>query len=164
MKYSKYCIIFIIVMLSCCTKVFSQGGWFIKYLPTDSLNHTYLGKEIRIDFKSSKDDTLRGEINERKLLSKSDTINLEIDGQILKFSEHWRLYIDYGILKDQFLESIENCERKKIVLKEMFLISINDSSLIVEVVVGDPLNQNKKQKIVVDRSIIKGLLMNLYDD
>ena len=164
MKYSKYCIIFIIVMLSCCTKVFSQGGWFIKYLPTDSLNHTYLGKEIRIDFKSSKDDTLRGEINERKLLSKSDTINLEIDGQILKFSEHWRLYIDYGILKDQFLESIENCERKKIVLKEMFLISINDSSLVVEVVVGDPLNQNKKQKIVVDRSIIKGLLMNLYDD
>ena len=151
-------------MLSCCTKVFSQGGWFIKYLPTDSLNHTYLGKEIRIDFKSSKDDTLRGEINERKLLSKSDTINLEIDGQILKFSEHWRLYIDYGILKDQFLESIENCERKKIVLKEMFLISINDSSLIVEVVEYDSLNQNKKQKIVVDRSIIKGLLMNIYDD
>ena len=52
----------------------AQGAWDMKYVPINLLNDNWIGKEIRLDFKFSKSDTLRATINIYELLSKKDTI------------------------------------------------------------------------------------------
>lgn len=54
-------------------------------------------------------DTLHGELNAlevRKLLSKEDTVSLDIDGESVKFKEGWKLYVDHGALGEQILERV----------------------------------------------------------
>ena len=58
----------------------AQGAWDMKYVPINLLNDNWIGKEIRLDFKFSESDTLRETINIYELLSKKDTIILEIEG------------------------------------------------------------------------------------
>jgi hypothetical protein len=156
-----------IILTFCSTGVFSQGAWNINYIPMDSLNNSFLGKEIRIDFKSSGKDVVLGkkdDFNVRRLLSKQDTVILDINGQEIKFIEQWRIYVDHGVLREQFLESLDGSSRNKIQIIEIFLESINDSSLTLEVKIYNLKNEFKaNQKITVNRTDIKGVLFRNYD-
>src|SRR5687768_1541104 len=76
---------------------FSQGSWDIDYLPIDSINNSFIGKEIRLDFKSNRVDTLDKAIDVfliRRLLLNKDTISLTIDGKRYKVKENWIFYVD----------------------------------------------------------------------
>jgi hypothetical protein len=48
-----------------------------------------------------------------------------------------------------------------IFIKEIFLEAVNDNSLLVTAVVGD-FNSRNKEKIVVPRSLVKGVLIKRY--
>jgi hypothetical protein len=157
----------IIIMILCGTNAFSQGSWDVKYVSLDALNTSFIGKEIRIDFKASGSDTLHGEVSSlriRKLLSKSDTVNLNINNKPVQFIERWKFYVDDGTLKDQVLESVDKDEKKKIRIKEMFLESINDDSLVLQAMVCGPNSKSEeKQRIVISKSLVKGLLVSISD-
>lgn len=161
--------IFMLILLNIyCNNLFAQGAWSIKYLPIDSLNLSYIGKEVRLDFKVSVLDSLYGDSNsiyyERILLSKIDTISLNINGNIFWFVEDWLLYPDHGSLRDQKLKySGKSKKYKKSYIKEFFLIDINETSIVFEVYLYlDKRQTLEKHKVKIEKSVIKGFLINDY--
>lgn len=153
-----------IIILICSTSVFSQGAWDVKYIPLGALNTSFIGKEIRIDFKASNVDTVNGEVKAlaiRKLLSTKDTVSLSINNKSVEFIEHWKFYVDHGALADQYLESVTKEVKKRIYIKGMFLESINDDSLVLQAMVCVPNSKSEvKERIVISKSVIKGLLVS----
>lgn len=138
-----------------------QGGWFIRYLSIDSLKYSsIIGKEIRIDFKSSVNDISSGNVEPlyiRNLLRCKDTVSLSINGRLVKFSEDWKLYLDLGTLKEQSLKSTNS--KATLRVREMFLESVNDLSLTIIAFVYDSSGQMIRERISVRKSLIKGILM-----
>jgi hypothetical protein len=159
-----------IILLTGYTSMFSQGVWTIGYIPVDSLKNDFLGKEIRIDFKSSEVDILKDKINVRRLLSKKDTVSLKLNNQIVQFIENWNIYVDHGSITDQTLESVGGIGIKRMQIKEMFIEAINKTTLDIVVEIffleeKDISNPNKirheKHNIVVDKSLLKGILFRI---
>ena len=153
-----------IVILICGLSAYSQGAWDINYISIEALNTSFIGKEIRIDFKASNVDTVKGEVKAlaiRKLLSTKDTVSLSINNKSIGFIEHWKFYADHGALADQYLESVTKEVKKRIYIKGMFLESINDDSLILQAIICEPNSKSEvKQKMVISKSVIKGLLVS----
>jgi|GEM_PF-1468990 len=153
-----------IVILICSISVYSQGAWDINYISLGALSTSFIGKEIRIDFKAFNADTMSGEVKAlgiRKLLSTKDTVSLSINDKSVEFIEHWKFYVDHGVLADHYLESVTKEVKKRIYIKGMFLESINDDSLILQAIVCDPNSKSEvKQKMVISKSVIKGLLVS----
>jgi len=153
-------------------KVYSQGAWDIKYMPISSITKSLIGKEVRIDFKAFSNDTISKVVNVfeiRKLLSTNDTINLKIDSTKIIFVESWKIYVDDGSLKNQILLSADG---KKTTIKEIYLISIDDLTLTFEIIIyqlehcntiNNKKELQKKQKITIDKSNIKGLLVSQFN-
>ena len=105
-----------IVILICSISAYSQGAWDINYISLGALNTSFIGKEIRIDFKASNVDTVNGEVKAlaiRKLLSTKDTVSLSINNKSVRFIEHWKFYVDHGALADQYLESLTKEVKKR---------------------------------------------------
>jgi hypothetical protein len=153
--------VYIIAIMININNVLAQGVWNIYYLPVDSLKGSFIGKEIRLDFKSFSADTLRGNPDwmERKLLSNEDTVTLILDGECRSYKENWKLYPDHGVLREQSLVSIDKKEVEQI--KEIFLESVNESSIIIEVAVYDLKGHKRKQKGIVCKCDIKGILIKV---
>ncbi len=157
-KYSIFCLFLLLHSV----QVYSQGAWNIKYVPVSSIDKSLIGKDVRIDFKASNSDTISRAVNAltiRRLLSHNDTVNLKIDSTNITFLETWEIYVDQGSLKDQILMSTDG---EKTVIKEICLIYIDDLFLIFEISIYQSGQGNSqlphKQKITIDKSIIKGLL------
>lgn len=139
---------------------YSQGGWDLGYVPLDSINESWINKEVRIDFKSTNDDEIKGIVNTfaiRKLLSSKDTITLNIGDSSVKFIEDWKVYVDQGLLKNQYLKSIEakECLIDKIIIEEL-----NNTTIVVKL---NFLNLNKckydcASSVVISKFLIKGFL------
>lgn len=146
-----------------CISTYSQGAWDINYVPINSLNTTFIGKEIRIDFKASNIDSVSGVVKLlaiRKLLSTKDTVSLSIDSKLIKFVERWKIYVDHGVLADQYLESVED----SMYIRRMFLESINEDSLVLQAMVCLPDSKSEmKEKILISKSVIKGLLFSISE-
>lgn len=153
-----------IVILICSISAYSQGAWDINYISLGALNTSFIGKEIRIDFKASNVDTVKGEVKAlaiRKLLSTKDTVSLSINNKSVEFIEHWKFYVDQGVLADQYLESVTKEVKERICIKGMFLESINDDSLVLQAMVCLPNSKSEvKERIVISKSVIKGLLVS----
>lgn len=114
--------------------VFSQGSWNINYLPIDSINDPFIGKEIRLDFKANRSDTLDKAIDVfliRRLLLSKDTISLAIEGKKYAVKEKWSIHVDHGNIDDQSLEGTDINGNGKIRIKEMFLKSVDDFTITV---------------------------------
>src|SRR6185295_8853601 len=122
----------IILLMIVTTSVYSQSAWDIEYVSTDSLLSALIGQEMRLDFKASVTDTLQGDedaLSTRYLLFREDTICLILGGQSEKFKERWIIYPDWGIIKDQTLEKIDSITDGRVYIREMYLVSINDTTL-----------------------------------
>src|SRR5690606_38032213 len=143
---------------------FAQGEWDMKYAPIDSVNNTWIGKEIRIDFKTSQDDVIIGNVSLfeiRKLLSKKDTVTLKVDEREIDFIEDWKFYVDHGVLSDQTLKATSEEQS----INELFIESVNDSTIIVKMNFYKPekckssgMVLSDSKTITVDKKIIKGVL------
>jgi hypothetical protein len=99
------------------------------------------------------------------LLSTADTIHLVLDGESMRFKECWKLYVDHGALQEQNLESVGNTGENKICISEMFLVSINELTLTLEVVIFTPTSfkdtDQKRKTIVINKSDVKGILLHI---
>ena len=157
----KYYHIVLLLLFFCIdtSPVFGQV-WDMKYIIKDSINSQLIGREIRIDFKNSVNDTLssqnihiRGLIGERK----QDTVTLLIDNR--KFKEIWRHYPDRGILREQYLEQLGNNE---VLIKEMYLLEINEENIQIEMWLYE--DDVLEEKVVVDipKGIVKGVITRIY--
>ena len=142
---------------------YGQGAWTIEYLPLDSINKSFIGKEIRIDFRKNTADTIKGKISPlsiRKLLSTVDTINLTlINNEPAVFAERWKLYPDQGALKDQYLQRTDARDGDAWI-KEMYLRGITRNFLSVEVYLYSDKSQGK-QEILIPKSLVKGMLLGV---
>ncbi len=155
----------------------AQGGADIVYISIDSLEKNFIGKEIRIDFRASINDTIQGKVGGIKLsllCKKRNKVDLKIGEKIIPFYEHWRLYDDDAVLRKQSLVSADKDQNQKIEIKEMFLKNITKKQIIVEtflyLVESNKIESEvregeflRKEKMTLDRSIIKGILVRYTD-
>jgi hypothetical protein len=153
---------FLILIIMTNTIAFGQGGWFIKYIPVDSLNSKLIGKEVRIDFKASQSDSIEvytenGFDIRNLLIRKEDSIELILSGNSVIFKEIWKLHIDYGSLSEQSLISLKAGEH--IQIKEMVIETINELSVVLDVIVYYSEGKKEREKIVIPKYKIKGLLL-----
>uniref|UniRef100_UPI004049CA71 hypothetical protein n=1 Tax=Flavobacterium sp. TaxID=239 RepID=UPI004049CA71 len=153
--------ILIFFLFNSFSAVFAQGVWNIKYISIDSLNTKLVGKEVRLDFKTSEYDTLNKDFDIRYVLSKNDTVTLEVDGQNIELIEDWKFYVDHGVLKDQTLQ----IKTKHQVIREQFIESINDATIVVKMNFYKPANcktqkmtLSESKLVTIDKKLIKGVL------
>lgn len=105
---------------------FAQGSVDIEYFSIDSINSSFIGKEIRIDFKSLE----KSEADQPKIAKSAlfgDTFSLEINNKKTVFIEKWVFYIDEKRLKDQSFRS-RNLH-SDIQIHEMTIEHMNDTSI-----------------------------------
>ena len=146
------------------TTSFAQGGWDLAYIPINSIDNNWVGKEVRLDFKSSSSDTISGTVSTLKirgLLSKKDTVKLKIVGEEKEYLEEWKFYVDHGILSEQNLKGIDNAYY----IKELFIESVNDSTITVKASFYNKEECKSQKKVLsdnkiieIDKKIIKGVL------
>lgn len=138
--------------------VYSQGGWDLKYIPISLVDKSFIGKEIRIDFK----DSINDEIHEQKiskfkirnLLSHESTIDLFILEESLEFKESWNLYVDQGFLNEQFLINSLNPSHK---IHQIYIENLDEDSFYLRA----NYNINGTEKIIslnIKKKLIKGIL------
>lgn len=174
MKYIMLSLLYsITIIVFSCLSSFAQGAWDLKYLPIDSLNSSFTNKDIRIDFKTSVTDILLKKVDifdVRYLLTMKDTVKIKIKNDDIIFIENWILYPDEGVLKEQSLISINKYWGKKLVIKEMILLSVNDSKITLNVHLyntrkippdKEHIMNSRMEKIIIDKSTVKGFLIKL---
>ncbi len=145
-----------------CSNAVGQGAWNLKYLPLDSLNGSFIGRELRIDFKSKATRKAKyPERNIRKIFSKRDTVTLNLSDQAIQFVENWKIYVDHAVLSDQTLQSLGVSDGEQLVIREMFVRAVSKSSITVEVYTYRPGSNERLsvQQINVDKSLIAGVLV-----
>lgn len=154
-------ILFILVVNSFST--FAQGGCNIKYIPIDLLDMGLIGKEIRLDFKSTNLDTIKKTPNIlelRRLLSTKDTITIRIGKKTDTFIENWQIRVDECILSKQTLNVL--CSKNKKQIREVFLLSYDDKSFVLKARLyksnSKRVARYKEETIKVLKSKIKGII------
>ncbi|MCS6822735.1 MAG: hypothetical protein NZ529_00455 [Cytophagaceae bacterium] len=156
-------IVLILFLIIGSTNTLAQGSWDIGYIPRAYLSPELIGKEVRIDFKTSATDAINDEVNVlavRKLLSIEDTISLVLSGEKAQFKESWKLYVDHGVLVEQTLEKVGNVEYERAYIREMYLVSIDEATLTLEVMVYKRSGKCKVS-ITVNIADVKGLLVRI---
>lgn len=136
----------------------------MKYLPLDSLNDSFIGTELRIDFKSNRNTKTKStDRNVRKIFARRDTVTLEVAGRSLRFVENWKIYVDHGTLFDQTLQSIDGSDSEKLVIREMFVRTIDESSITFEIYTYRPSDRERLgvQEININKALISGIIVEL---
>ncbi len=120
MKLILFLIIFLLQFVS--VDSFSQGGWDIGYIRIDSVNKSLIGRIVKIDLKHI--NKIEGYYSKTTtILMTKDTGEIEINGEVIKFIERRKIYVDMGFLGDQYLEGtstankiiqIHNCEIREV--------------------------------------------------
>lgn len=141
---------------------FSQGSWDIDYIKIYDLDESYIGQQIRPDFRSNESDTLSGEIIIRKLLSEKSILSVEVDGKKVEFQEKWIIYPDHGNLYDQYLESTNQNEVGEIKIQDIFLESISKNEVSVQANFFY-LDTGKSilNRLTFDKKMLKGVLIGI---
>jgi hypothetical protein len=108
----------------------AQGSVNIEYFDIDSINQSFIGKEIRIDFKS----TNNVGIPTTGVLYR-DTFVLKIKNDSIKFVERWITYPDQKLLREQSFRSRD--WNNAIQIHEMILEHIDTKSIQVRATIYD---------------------------
>lgn len=147
---------------------YSQGAWNMQYYPLDSLNNAFEGKEIRLDLKKSDLDVYDSKVNIRRHFNTNDSAYVIIDNRSKLFVERWKIYVDHGVLSDQYLECTDTSSKKRLVIREIYLKSVNDKSLTLEgnfyILSKDKEELSNNRKVFqIPRSLVKGFLTRIND-
>ena len=139
---------------------FAQGAWNINYIPTRSIDSTFIGKEVRLDFKRNSSDTLSGPVKSlgiRNLLSTKDTVKLEIGKDSMRFVEVWKIHVDHGVVSEQFLQCLEEGQ-SEVWIRELYLKSVTRLFFTFDAVIFRERSQEKRQ-IWIPKAKVKGVLV-----
>lgn len=158
----------LVFLLLASVELLAQGGWDIEYMHADSISILHLGKEVRLDFKSPNNTMAPIVISIhtiRKLLSRSDTVQIELDDKLFSFVESWEISDDMGFLNDQMLQSIDD---SNLVLRELFLEKISNNYLEFKSIIyhrtglgsiNNHLVKCREELIKVEKSVLRGMLI-----
>jgi hypothetical protein len=137
----------------------AQGAWSLRYLPIDSVNESFVRKEVRIDFKGRREKfTWTG--NVRAALSKHDTIHLKVQGKSMRFFEDWNVYVDHGVLSEQTLRRVTKDSTEALTVKEVFIHAVEKATITVELYLYRPgaVTKSGTQLITLKRSLVNGVV------
>jgi hypothetical protein len=84
----------------------AQSAWDIRYIKMDAVGEKDIGREVKPDFLSGKKSN--DEASWRYFISSSDTATLTIDNVEIRFVEKRKIRADWGLYREQFLESVSN--------------------------------------------------------
>jgi hypothetical protein len=122
----------------------SQGSVDIEYFPINSVNQSFIGKEIRIDFKSANN------VNVPTSILTRDTFTLKIKNDSIKFIEKWLMYADEVLLREQSFRSRDL--NNAIQIYELILEHIDAASITVSATIYDMdstyIEMDKKIEII----------------
>lgn len=96
-------LIIVTMLLLAGIDVFSQGGVDVKYVQLDSVNETFIGRKVKIDFKSSKGP-------KKYVVQKArirDTVQLKLDNRLVWIIEVKGTGVDYWYFEKEYLESFD---------------------------------------------------------
>jgi hypothetical protein len=125
-------IIFIVFTIS----IYAQGSVDIEYYPIDSINQSFIGKEIRIDFMIYEDyQIIDSAMTFRSFLKSEDTFSLKIQKKLVQFKEKWLLYPDEALLRDQTCRSVNS--KDPILIREIILERVDLNSITVTIAIYD---------------------------
>lgn len=167
MKKNLFILIFTLYIFS---NSFAQSTWNLKYLPLNSLDKSFLKKEIRLDFKGQENHEIGITENSQDiipLLHAKDTIQLFINQKKFDFVENWSIYDYHGVLQQQTLLYTENKYHSgRIQIKEMTLKDIHKNDLVVKCKLyfyssRGVLRKTEEQEISINKSFIKGFLISI---
>lgn len=150
-----------IAFLFSCHYGAAQGAWNMKYLPLDSVNQSYLWKDVRLDFKRHPREKFHWTGNIREALSKHDTIVLKVGGRPMRFFENWKIYVDHGVLSEQTLQRVTKNKSEDLIIKEMVIRAVDKASITVELYIYGPGDgtKSKTQLITLKKSLINGVII-----
>ena len=155
-------IVLVLLTILLSQKSNSQGGWDINYLPINVVDESYIGREIRVDFRQSLGDILNdntvSKLKIRELLYRQDSITLKIRDVEMVFTEKWLLYPDQGLMRDQYLvsETLPTRRITKVILKK-----VSHEELCVEMILSVE-GEDSSFMIRLDKDLIKGILISSY--
>lgn len=158
----KICFLQLFILLALTEMVYAQGGWNINYGPLNMVDSSFIGKEVRFDFKQSGIDTLLSstisKINVRELLHRQDSVELNVAGKKINFIERWEFYSDQGFVQDQYLESFGSSGTTPFKIEKMILKKISNKFIYVE---ADFIQDGNilKVEIELSKKVIKGVLV-----
>ena len=113
----------VVAMCIASSAAFAQDGSDINYISPDELTDAYIGRIMHIDFYRSSKGALAGKGKGINV----DTVELDINGKIIKFEEH-RTDDGYNNwFSRQYLESSD----KKIRIREFKLTSFDEKTVTV---------------------------------
>ncbi len=136
---------------------FAQGSVDMEYVAIDSVNQSFIGKEIRINFKSSEEK----EANSTGIpafysarISRRDTFSLKIKSESIIFIERWINYIDGASLREQSFRSLYL--NNPIQVYEMILEHIDTNSIHVSAIIydlDDSYTELDKKKLELEHNL-----------
>jgi len=83
----------------------SQSAWDIGYIFTESISDNDIGREVKLDFYSS-DSLINLNVHPINFLKHQDSATLILcDKDTLEFVEKRKIFGDWGLFREQYLES-----------------------------------------------------------
>lgn len=98
----------------------------------DSIDKNYLGKIVRIDFKSTNAWTSPdGQRHIRSYVGTMDTGTVTIDTTLRILAERRKIYVDQGGYGDQYLECI-NCEQESLFIFDATILDLDNQAIMFQ--------------------------------
>ncbi len=163
---SKGCKLLLLVSAVFCSHIsLSQGAWDIEYLIVDSISSKDIGREVRLDFKTSNFKKPPNHI--RGYLSVYDTGILFINKIYFELREYWKIYPDHGVCSEQFLVSSKEISPGiSLYLGNSVIKEITKDSILISSEIELRKSYKKRSKIIekkteeiwVERNKLSGFL------
>jgi len=130
-------------------EILSQSTWDIDYIKVDSISKKDIGKEVQIDFKNQKG---KGEGKSfRYSLPREDTGILVIDKESLVMREVRKVHPDWGLYKEQYLESLNEVKTDtRLRIINSVLKEVNQDSILITASVEWRKIKKKKSDSVIN--------------
>ena len=127
----------------------AQSAWDIAYIEIDSITQADVGRIVQLDFRKTiaKPETRHW----RRYIERSDTGVVNINGVNVHFREVRKIYPDWGLLDEQYLESRDDVKPgTKLRIISSTLKEVNKDSIRINADVESRKKQ-KRNSIVVER-------------
>ena len=158
-------LILLVIITVCYRQSYSQAAWDINYVAEDAIDDNYIGKTVKIDFK--KKQGVKDNSPHRFFLSREDTAGLRIDNKFVRFKEEREIYDDWGLYKEQYLESLNAIgDKTKLRISDCIVKKINPDSVLFTANIETYIVKRKKKEITgswvediwVERNKLEGVI------
>ena len=126
-------LLLLIFCLAALSQSHAQSAWDIAYTEAKTITKELEGRKCKPDFFPLQDRKDAKQQHYRYNLSRADTLYLQIDGEKVAFFENRKIYVDWGLYREQCLQSVAP-DANGMVLRigEVKLVKVKGCSIDVE--------------------------------